>query len=119
MWFMISQSDNTIEKIRISWIMAKNAKTKVNYGMLLCKLKTELTHNETSAPKKPKVEKTYQLTKVQWKLLNVCGFRAFKNPPMFKFVPKVNQFVIKCVDKKTIFLQQHDALPCWGQSNFF
>ncbi len=54
MWFMISQSDNTIEKSRISWIMAENAKTKVNYGMLLCKLKTELTHNETNEPKNPK-----------------------------------------------------------------
>jgi hypothetical protein len=45
--------------------MAKNAKTKINYGMLLCKLKTKLTRNETSEPKKPKVEKTYQPTKVQ------------------------------------------------------
>jgi len=56
---MISQSDNIIEKIRTSRIMAKNAKIKVNYGMLLCKLKTELTHNETSEPQKPKVEKAY------------------------------------------------------------
>jgi hypothetical protein len=65
-------------------------------------LKTKLTRNETSEPKKPKVEKTYQPTKVQWKLLNVCGFRAFKTPPMFKFVPEVNQFVIEYADKTKI-----------------
>ncbi len=92
--------------------MEKNAKTKVNYGMLLCKLKTELTQNEASEPKKPKVEKTYQPIEVQQKELNVYGFRDFKTPPMFKFVLEVNQFVIKYVDKKSIFLQKHSALPC-------
>jgi hypothetical protein len=40
--------------------MAKNAKSKVNYGVLLCKSKIELTQNVASEPKKPKVEKTYQ-----------------------------------------------------------
>jgi hypothetical protein len=32
---------------------------------LLCELKIELTHNLVSEPKKPKVEKTYQLIDVQ------------------------------------------------------
>jgi hypothetical protein len=92
--------------------MEKNVKTKVNYGMLLCKLKTKLTHNEASEPKKPKVKKTYQPTEVQQKLLDVCGFRNFKTPPTFKFVLEVNQFAIKYVDKKTTFLQKHNAFPC-------
>jgi hypothetical protein len=38
-------------------MMVEDAKTKVNYGALLCELKIELTHNVTSEPKKPKVEK--------------------------------------------------------------
>ncbi len=96
--------------------MAENAKTKLNYGALLCKFKTELTQNSASEPKKPKVEKTYQPTEAQWKLLNVCGFRDFKTPPTFKSVPEVNEFVTEYADKKTTFLQKHGALPCPGQS---
>jgi hypothetical protein len=46
-------------------MMAENAKTKLNYGALLCKFKTELTQNSASEPKKPKVEKTYQPTEAQ------------------------------------------------------
>ncbi len=38
--------------------MVENAKTKVNYGTLLYKLKIELIQNATIEPKKPKVEKT-------------------------------------------------------------
>jgi hypothetical protein len=44
-------------KIHERW--QKNVKTKINFGMLLCKLKTELTQNVASEPKKPKVEKMY------------------------------------------------------------
>ncbi len=96
--------------------MVENVITKVNYGALLCELKIELTHNLVSEPKKPKVEKTYQPMDVQWKLLDVCGFRDFKSPPTFKFVLEVNQFVTQYFDKKTIFLQKHNALPYLGQS---
>jgi hypothetical protein len=92
--------------------MAKNIKTKVNYGVLLCKLKIELIHNVTSKPKKPKVEKTYQPTKTQQNLLDVCRFKDFKTPSIFKYVPEVNEFVTKYVDKKTTFLQKHGAFPC-------
>ncbi len=40
-------------------MMVEDAKTKVNYEALLCKLKIELTQNVASEPKKPKVEKMY------------------------------------------------------------
>jgi len=40
-------------------MMAENVTTKVNYGMLLCKLKIELTQNVANEPKKLKVENTY------------------------------------------------------------
>ncbi len=96
--------------------MVGNAKTKVNYGTLLCKLKIELTQNVTSEPKKPKVEKIYQPTEAQQKLLDVCGFKDFKTPLSFKCVPKVNEFMTKHVNKKTTFLQKHGALPYPGQS---
>jgi hypothetical protein len=43
---------------------SKKMVKKKNYGALLSKLKIELTQNATSKPKKPKVEKTYQPTKV-------------------------------------------------------
>jgi hypothetical protein len=51
---MISQNDNTIERIKTSWIMAKNAKAKVNYGMLSYKLKIELIQNATIEPQETK-----------------------------------------------------------------
>lgn len=69
--------------------------------------KIKLTQNVASEPKKPKVEKTYQPTEVQWKLLDVCKFKDFKTSPTFKFVSEVNQFVIEYADKKTTFLQKH------------
>jgi hypothetical protein len=78
-------------------------------------LKIELIHNVVIEPRKPKVEKMYQPTKAQRKLLNVCKFKDFKTPSTFKYVPKVNEFVIKYVDKKTTFLQKHGALPCPNQ----
>jgi hypothetical protein len=80
--------DNAIERIKTSWIMVENVKTKVNYGVLLYRLKIELIHNATIEPKKPKVEKTYQPIKAQRKLFDVCKFTDFKTPPTFKYVPK-------------------------------
>jgi hypothetical protein len=68
--------------------------------------KIKLTQNVASEPKKPKVEKKYQLIEVQQKLLHVCRIKDFKTLRTFKFVSKVNQFVIKYVDKKTTFLQK-------------
>jgi hypothetical protein len=68
-------------------MMVENVKIKVNCGTLLCELKIELTHNATSEPKKPKVENTYQPTKAQRKLFDVCIFRDFKTLPNFKYVP--------------------------------
>jgi hypothetical protein len=40
----------------------------------------------------------------------------FKTSLTFKYVPKVNEFVIEYIDKKTIFLQKHGALPYPSQS---
>ncbi len=97
-------------------MMAENVKTKVNYGVLLCKLKIELTQSVASKPKKLKVEKTYQPIETQQKLFNVYGFKDFKTPPTFKYVLKVNEFLTKYVDKKTTFLQKHSALPYPRQS---
>jgi hypothetical protein len=89
---MISQNDNTIERtITI---------TKVNYGVLLCKLKTKLTHSVGSEPKKLKVEKTYQPIETQQKLFDVCRFKDLKLPPTFTYVLEVNEFLIEYVDKK-------------------
>jgi hypothetical protein len=92
--------------------MVENAKTKVNYGTLLYKLKIELIQNAAIEPKKLKVEKTYQPIKAQQKLFNVCKFTNFKTPPTIKYVPKVNEFVTEHDDKITTFLQKHGALPC-------
>jgi hypothetical protein len=76
--------------------------------------KIKLTQNVASEPKKPKVEKKYQLIEVQQKLLHVCRFKDFKTLRTL-FLSKVNQFVIKYVDKKTIFLQKSNAFPCPSQ----
>jgi hypothetical protein len=69
-------------------------------------------------PKKPKVKKTYQPTKAQWKLFDVYKFTNFKTPT-FKYVPKVNEFVTEYVDKKTIFLQKLLHFPVQVNIKFF
>jgi len=92
-------------------MMAKNVKTKVKYGVLLCKLKIELTQNVANEPKKLKVEKTYQPIEAQKKLFDVCEFKDFKTLRTFKFVPKVNEFLTKYANKKTTFCKSTMHFP--------
>jgi len=54
----------------------------------------------------------------QLKLLDVCEFKDLKILLTFKSLLKLNQFVIKYVDKKIILLQKHGTFPWLGQSTF-
>jgi hypothetical protein len=81
---------------------------KRNYGALLSKLKIELTKNVTSKPTKNQrlKRRTNQL-----KLLDLCKFKDFKTLLTFKSSLKLNQFVIKYIDKKITLLQKQRIFP--------
>jgi hypothetical protein len=81
---------------------------KRNYGALLSKLKIELTKNVTSKPTKNQrlKRRTNQL-----KLLDLCKFKDFKTLLTFKSPLKLNQFVIKYIDKKITLLQKQRIFP--------
>jgi hypothetical protein len=89
-------------------MVVENGKTKVNYGTLFSKLlKDQVNPKCGKWTQKTKGWKYIQPTKVQRKLLDVYRFKDFKTSPTFKFVSKVNEFVIEYADKKTTFLQKH------------
>ena len=67
-----------------------NDRPTINYFRLLTKLKAEVSEMTS---KKPRIEKTLFPTEAQRRLLDVCGYKDFLNPPGFETVREVNQFV--------------------------
>ena len=90
-------------------------KTKINFTSLLTQLKAELPARPIN---KPKVEKIFYTTEAQKRLLNVCGFIDFLNPPWFSSAAEVNEFVTNFVNKRTAFENEHKTLPCPGMYHF-
>ena len=86
-------------------------KTKINFTLLLTQLKKELPERPL---KKPKVEKTFYPSEAQKRLLNICGFIDYLNPPGFSSVAEVNEFVTNFVNKRTAFENEYKTLPCPG-----
>ena len=68
--------------------------------------------------KKPKVEKIFYSSEAQNRLLNVCGFIDFLNPPGFSLVVEANEFVINFVNKCTTFENELKTSPCPGMYHF-
>ena len=77
-----------------------NNRPTINYSRLLTKLKAEVPE---TTPKKPHIEKTFFPTEAQRRLLNVCGYKDFLNPPGFGTVWEVNQFVTEHADHTKIW----------------
>ena len=64
-------------------------KTKINFTSFFTQLKAELPERPM---KRPKVEKLFTPSEAQKRLLNVCGFIDFLNPPGSSSVAEVNEF---------------------------
>ena len=86
-----------------------NDRPTINYSRLLNKLKAEVPE---TTPKKPRIEKTFFPTEAQRRLLDVCGYKEFLNPPGFKTVREVNQFVTEHVDFRKEFEKKLGDMPC-------
>jgi hypothetical protein len=87
-----------------------------NYTTFLTKLKAGLPER---APKKMKTEKTFYPNEAQCRLLNVCGFIDYLNPPGFSTVAEVNNFVTTYVNKRNDFEKEHKSMPCPGMCNIY
>jgi hypothetical protein len=79
----------------------------INYTTLLTKLKVELLER---AAKKPKIERTFYPSEAQSRLLNVCGFIDFLNPPRFSSLTKVTEFVTNFVNKRNEFEKEYKSI---------
>ena len=64
-----------------------------------------------------KIEKTFYPNEAQCRMLNVCGFIDYLNPPRFSTVAKVNNFVTTCVNKQNDFEKEHKNMPCPSMCN--
>ena len=65
-------------------------KTKINFMSFLTQLKAGLPERPM---KKPKAEKIFYPSESQKRLLNVCGFIDFLNPPRFSSTAEINEFI--------------------------
>ena len=92
-----------------------NDRPTINYSRLLTKLKAEVPE---TTPKKPRIEKTFFPTEAQSRLLDVCGYKDFLNPPGFGTVREVNQFVTEHADHIKEFEKKHDNMPYPGIVHF-
>ena len=66
-----------------------------------------------------KIEKTFYSNEAQCRLLNVCGFIEYLNPPGFSTVAEVNDFMTTYVNKRNDFKREHKSMPCLGMCNIF
>ena len=87
----------------------ESIKKNIDYTSLLTKLKAELPER---APKKPKIERTSYPSEAQKRLMNVCGFIDFLNPPGFSSLTEVNESVTNFVTKRLKFEKEHKCMPC-------
>jgi hypothetical protein len=65
-----------------------------------------------------KTEKTFYPNGAQCRLLNVCGFIDYLNPPGFLTMAEVNNFVTTYVNKRNDFEKEHKSMLCPGMCNF-
>ena len=95
---------------------ANNGRTAINYSRLLTKLKVELPDTN---PKKPRNGKKFYPTEVQRRLLDVCEYKNFLNPPGFDNVREVNQFVTEYAQYQKDFEKIHGDSPCLSMQLMF
>ena len=78
----------------------------------MTKLKAELPER---GAKKQKIEQTFYPSEAHKRLLNVCGFIDFLNPPWFFSLTEVNEFVTNFVTTRFEVEKEHNNnLPYLG-----
>ena len=79
---------------------ANNGRATINYSRLLTKLKAELSE---ISPNKPRNVKKFHPTEAQRRLLDVCGYKNFLNPPDFESMREVNEFITEHAEHRKVF----------------
>jgi hypothetical protein len=72
-------------------------------------LQTELPE---TTPNKSRIAKKFYPTEAQRRLLDVCGYKDFLNPPGFDSVGEVNQFVTEHADYRNELGEKHGDMSC-------
>jgi hypothetical protein len=90
----------------------------INYVSLLTKLKANLPEPE---PKKRRRSSTtsFYPTEAQNRMLDVCGYKDFTNPPTFDTIKEANAFVTKYADNKKAFKNRYGSEPCPDEYSIF
>ena len=84
------------------------------------KLKVDLPESEPEPKKKHRSSTTsFYPTKAQNRLLDVCGYKNFVNPPAFNTIKEANAFITKYADNKKAFKVRYGSEPCPGEYSIF
>jgi deferrochelatase/peroxidase EfeB len=87
----------------------------INYASMLTKLKADLPESELEPKKRRRSSTTsFYPTEAQNRLLDVCGYKDFTNPPAFDTIKETNAFVTKYADNKKAFKDRYGSEPCPG-----
>jgi hypothetical protein len=93
-----------------------SASKVIDYAALLKKLKHELiNYSPPPIDRRPRNDaQTFYPTDTQLRLLDVCGYKGYNEPPGFASSTEANQLVDTCAMKKTKFLEQHSKMLAPG-----
>ena len=92
----------------------------INYTSLLTKLKADLPESKPEPKKRRRSSTTYFYpTEAQNRMLDVCGYKYFMNPPAFDIIKETNTFVTKYADNKKAFKDRYGSEPCPGEYSIF
>ena len=90
------------------------------YASMLTKLKADLPEPEPEPKKRGRFSATsFYPTEAQNRMLDVCGYKDFTNPPTFDTIKETNAFVTKYTDYKKAFNNRYGSDPCPGEYSIF
>ena len=93
---------------------------RMNYASMLTKLNVDLPEREPEPKKRVRFSTTsFYPTEAQNRLLDVCSYKDFTNPPAFDTIKEANAFVTKYADNKKAFKDRYGSEPCPGEHSIF
>jgi hypothetical protein len=92
----------------------------INYASLFTKLKADLPVSEPETKKRRRTStSSFYPTEAHNRMLDVCGYKDFTNPPAFDTIKEANAFVTKYADDNKAFKDRYGAEPCPGEYCIF
>ena len=94
--FMVYVISNSLVLIPFMQFKLLVSMAPINYANLLTKLKVDLPESEPEPKKRSRSSTVFFLsTEAHNRMLNVCGYKYFTNPPTFDTIKESNAFVTK------------------------